>query len=222
MCGDCLDRPLEAEIYASEGGNVTIACSPEAAPRPKLTWKDGLNRTIGSGGRRVILPSGHLLINPVSREDEGIFTCRAENRFGSDESSGRVIVLRGPVFLKTPELRILTFVGDTQEIPCKASAEGILDLAYIWKHNGITLRFDLPVLFHDNLEAAHYTVAKDSGNLAIHNITLNHAGEYECIAKTSVGRISAKTSVFVYGPPGVVGGLEVSSVLFALLRWSTL
>ena len=72
-------RPLEAEIYAAEGGNITIACNPEAAPRPKIVWKkDGY--TIGSGGRRIVLPSGHLLISPVSREDEGNFTCIAENR----------------------------------------------------------------------------------------------------------------------------------------------
>ena len=63
-------RPLEAEIYAAENGNMTIACNPEAAPRPKIIWKkDGF--TIGSGGRRVVLPSGHLHIHPVSRDDEG-------------------------------------------------------------------------------------------------------------------------------------------------------
>jgi len=32
-------RPLEPETYAHEGGNVTIKCNPEAAPRPKFTWK---------------------------------------------------------------------------------------------------------------------------------------------------------------------------------------
>lgn len=32
-------RPVEAETYAGEGGNVTIKCNPEAAPRPKFTWK---------------------------------------------------------------------------------------------------------------------------------------------------------------------------------------
>ena len=74
-----LQRPLESDIYAADGGNVTIACNPEAAPRPKYVWrKDGF--TIGSGGRRIILPSGHLLINPVSLEDVGNFTCTAENR----------------------------------------------------------------------------------------------------------------------------------------------
>jgi len=31
--------PLEAETYAAEGGNVTIFCNPEAAPKPKFFWK---------------------------------------------------------------------------------------------------------------------------------------------------------------------------------------
>ena len=95
-------------------------------------------------------------------------------------------------------------------------AEGILDLAYIWKHNGITLRFDLPVDFHDTLEAAHYIRAPNGGRLEIHNITANQAGEYECITKTSVGRIGAKAILYVYGPPGPIGGVQVGSFLFIL------
>jgi hypothetical protein len=56
----------------------------------------------GSGGRRRILDSGNLIISPVSRDDDGIYTCIAENQYGKDESFGRLIVLReywGRVFL---------------------------------------------------------------------------------------------------------------------------
>lgn len=120
--------------------------------------------------------------------------------------------MRGPVFREEPPNRILTTVGQTEQLRCLASAEGILDLAYIWKHNGITLRFDAPVDFHDNLEAAHYTRSRDGGHLEINNITLSQAGEYECVAKTSVGRISTKTALFVYGPPGAVGGVQVNNL----------
>lgn len=212
---------MESDIYAAEGGNVTIKCNPEAAPRPKYIWrKDGF--VIGSGGRRIILPSGHLLINPVSIEDEGNFTCIAENRFGADDSTGRLIVLRPPVFIEVPPPRILTTVGQTETLRCRAWAESILDLAYIWKHNGITLRFDLPVQFHDTLEAAHFVRSRDGSQLEIHNITLAQAGEYECIAKTSVGRIFTRASLYVYGPPGVVGGVQVLELTTssAVLRWT--
>lgn len=48
-------RPLETETYAAEGGNVTIICSPEAAPRPKFTWKKD-NLVIG---KSLNLPKIH-------------------------------------------------------------------------------------------------------------------------------------------------------------------
>lgn len=32
-------NPMKPEIYSAEGKNVTIVCNPEAAPKPKFTWK---------------------------------------------------------------------------------------------------------------------------------------------------------------------------------------
>lgn len=84
---------MESETYAAEGGNVTINCNPEAAPRPKFTWrKDGA--MLGNGGRLTMLENGNLIISPVSRADEGTYVCTANNFHGSDESRGRLIVLR--------------------------------------------------------------------------------------------------------------------------------
>lgn len=84
---------MESETYAAEGGNVTIVCKPEAAPRPKFVWKKDGN-VIGSGGRRRILETGNLIVSPVSRDDEGTYVCTATNQYGSDETRGRLIVLR--------------------------------------------------------------------------------------------------------------------------------
>lgn len=36
-------RPLEAETYAAVQGNVTLKCNPEAAPKPKFSWKKNGN-----------------------------------------------------------------------------------------------------------------------------------------------------------------------------------
>ena len=46
------------------------------------------------GGRRHILRNGNLVISPVTREDAGNYTCEAKNEYGSDRSSGQLIVLR--------------------------------------------------------------------------------------------------------------------------------
>lgn len=86
-------KPMESETYAAVRGNVTIVCNPEAAPRPKFTWKqDG--KILGAGGRRQILSNGNMIIRSVSEEDEGTYVCTATNQYGYDETRGRLIVLR--------------------------------------------------------------------------------------------------------------------------------
>lgn len=32
-------KPVKSEMYGAEGKNLTIECNPEAAPKPKFTWK---------------------------------------------------------------------------------------------------------------------------------------------------------------------------------------
>jgi len=205
-------RPLEAETYAAEGGNVTIICSPEAAPRPKFTWKKD-NLVIGSGGRRRILESGNLIISPVSRDDEGIYTCFAENQYGKDESFGRLIVLRGPMLVEQLTPRIVTAVQRDVFLRCQAASEEILDIAYIWTHNGLRMH-------HSEYENTNIKI--DGGSLVIYNITLAEGGEYECIVKSAVGRISSKAQVFVEGPPGPPGGVSVVEIsrYSATVQWT--
>jgi hypothetical protein len=40
------------------------------------------------------LDNGNLVINPVGRDDEGIYICIAQNIYGVEESQGRLIVMR--------------------------------------------------------------------------------------------------------------------------------
>lgn len=47
-----------------------------------------------AGGRRRILRNGNLIIDPVSREDRGNYSCTAQNVYGSDTSHGWMEVLR--------------------------------------------------------------------------------------------------------------------------------
>lgn len=43
-------------------------------------------------------------------------------------------------FIQTPPLRITTQVHDLLFLQCEAGYDELLDVAYIWKHNGETLR----------------------------------------------------------------------------------
>lgn len=205
-------RPLELETYAAEGGNITVICNPEAAPRPKFVWKKDGN-VLGSGGRRRILDNGNLIISPVSRDDAGLYTCTASNSYGSDESKGRLIILQGPRFVQQMRPNTVTAVEDNIRLRCHAETEEILDVAYIWTHNGLRIR---------DTDLIHTRVSVDGGILDIRNLTFEDAGDYECTVKSAVGRISTKTSVSVIGPPGPPGGVQILEVkrTSAIIRWT--
>ncbi|XP_019880894.2 contactin-like [Aethina tumida] len=207
-------RPLESETYAAEQGNVTLRCNPEAAPRPQFIWlKDG--NQIASGGHRKIYENGNLLISPVSRDDEGVYTCRASNELGTDESKGRLIVLRGPRLVEQLSPRIIANVGANIDLRCYAVTDEMLDVAYIWTHNGMTIR-DIDV------QNSYNRLKVDGGYLRIINATFSDAGEYKCIVKSAVGRIFSKSDVIIEGPPGPPGGVEIVSIQknSATLRWT--
>nr|XP_018910733.1 PREDICTED: contactin [Bemisia tabaci] len=205
-------RPVEAETYAGEGGNVTIKCNPEAAPRPKFTWKKDGN-VIGSGGRRRIMENGNLIIAPVSRDDEGLYVCRAENEYGSDESWGRLIVLRSSTFIEQLAPRIVLPFRRNLELRCQAVSEEFLDISYTWTHNGADISD--PDWFFPRLRA-------EGGILDIYNASFSEGGDYECIVKSPVGKIASKTSIIIEGPPGPPGGVLVLEVIktSAVLQWT--
>ncbi|XP_017779518.1 PREDICTED: contactin-like [Nicrophorus vespilloides] len=207
-------HPLESETYAAEHGNVTIVCKPEAAPKPRFVWKVN-GRVIATGGHRKIMDNGNLIIAPVSRDDEGIYTCTASNQLGMDESRGRLIVLKPPRLVEQLRPRVVKSVEQMLLFYCLAETEEMLDIAYIWTHNGIRIR-DIDV------RNSYNKIKMEGGSLIISNATFADAGEYECIVKSAVGKISSKSSVIIEGPPGPPGGLQVIEIqkTSAILQWT--
>ncbi|XP_022171906.1 contactin [Myzus persicae] len=205
-------KPLQPEIYGAEGKNVTIECNPEAAPRPKFTWKkDGY--IIGSGGRRRILENGNLIINPIGRDDEGMYICIAENVFGTEESHGKLIVMRGPVFVEQLNPQIRSIIKHDLLLRCQAVSDELLDIAYVWTHN------NMPLLNSNSELVGHVSI--NGGELYIHNMTLEDSGEYKCFVHSVVGEISSTTTLFVDGPPGPPGGVQVEVLkTSAKLQWT--
>ncbi|CAH4035672.1 unnamed protein product [Pieris brassicae] len=197
-------RPLESETYGSEGGNVTLKCYPEAAPKPTFTWKKD-NIVIGAGGKRFITETGNLIIRQLSRDDEGVYTCVAKNQYGSDESRGRLIVLRAPRFIEKLPPRITTEVGKTVFLHCSADIDPLLDTAYLWNHNAIRMKQASDIY-------ADKRIKIDGGEMTIYDVSLSDVGEYECVVKSAIGRISSRMQLRIEGPPGPAGGLQVLNI----------
>lgn len=203
--------PLDNEMYAAEKGNITIPCRPEAAPFPSFVWKKG-DYGLRNVGRVRILSNGYLHINPVEREDEGYYTCIAENQYGKASTQGLLIVLGLPQIVDSPDPVVRAVVNDTTELACEARVNDMLDIAYIWLQN------DLRINMHED----RFSVGRHPGYLRIYNITLADAGTYRCIVKTAVGRISRSTQLVVIGPPGAPGAVLVEDLTATsgIIHWS--
>ncbi|CAG2059539.1 unnamed protein product [Timema podura] len=110
--------------------------------------------------------------------------------------SGLPSICEGPRFIQQMIPRIVTSVQQNVELRCQAMSEELLDVAYIWTHNGLRIK---------DSDLFHTRVNIDGGILDIQNTTFAEAGDYECIIKSAVGRIATRTSVIVQGPPGPPG-----------------
>lgn len=203
---------LEAEMYASAGGNLTIPCIPEAVPFPQFQWKRN-GQFISGAGRIRILPNGFLYINPVDLSDGGEYQCIAKNEHGVDSTFGFLTVFPSPRVVEQPMPRAVAEVNSTIELKCLAYADSSLDVAYIWLHNGLRVNFS---------RSPQYSMGHDLGYLRITNITFAEAGEYVCEVRTSVGTADAHTELIVHGPPSGTGAVlaEELSATSAKIMWS--
>ncbi|KAL4231277.1 ATP-dependent DNA helicase chl1 [Mactra antiquata] len=194
--------PLRNSYQTAQGGNLTIPCTPEAAPHPLITWLHN-GQPIGVGDqRRYVTLDGTLRITDVQFSDQGVYTCKAENDNGADETSTRVSVITGIQFLRKPQDQNVR-VNQTAFLFCDVSYNyGEVDLIYSWKFNGHLIDTD---------DHPYYRKGASNSNngLYIINAQYKHTGQYECVAQTVLVSISAAAFVEVTGPPSAPAGVFI-------------
>ncbi|KAL8202870.1 UNVERIFIED_CONTAM: Insulin-like growth factor-binding protein-like 1 [Gekko kuhli] len=99
------------KIHNVTGAQVYLSCEVKAVPTPIITWKkvtespkgvkvleelpgDRVNIAVQvRGGPSKHESTGWVLINPLTKEDEGVYQCRATNMVGETEAEGSIKVL---------------------------------------------------------------------------------------------------------------------------------
>uniref|UniRef100_A0A3Q2YRM7 Contactin 1b n=1 Tax=Hippocampus comes TaxID=109280 RepID=A0A3Q2YRM7_HIPCM len=93
-------NPLKKQLLGARDGRVLIECKPRAAPRPRFTWSKGKELLFNSS-RISIMFDGTLEILNATKNDEGFYTCFAENDRGKANSSG-YLTITGQLFEMDP------------------------------------------------------------------------------------------------------------------------
>ena len=84
-----LQEPL-AGMTANLGQTVFLKCKADGHPLPRVTWSK-INSSLPVG-RHVVESSGTLILKNVKSEDDGFYSCRAENLLGSVNASAKLTV----------------------------------------------------------------------------------------------------------------------------------
>lgn len=85
--------PLEPHIvfyylmYANSIGNtIALPCRVKGHPKPQITWRNNRGAVVKNDPRMKVLRSGELVISPLQWSDMGMYTCEANNAFGSQDA----------------------------------------------------------------------------------------------------------------------------------------
>uniref|UniRef100_A0A8C8RG27 Insulin like growth factor binding protein like 1 n=1 Tax=Pelusios castaneus TaxID=367368 RepID=A0A8C8RG27_9SAUR len=112
--GECKLAPVivvpPKKIHNVTGAQVYLACEVKAVPTPIITWRkvtespkgvklleelpgDRVNMAVQvRGGPSKHESTGWVLINPLMKEDEGVYQCHATNMVGETQAEGNIQV----------------------------------------------------------------------------------------------------------------------------------
>ncbi|NWZ85971.1 CNTN2 protein, partial [Poecile atricapillus] len=208
-------NPVKRLIPAARSGKVIIPCQPRAAPKATVLWTKGTELLVNSS-RVTITADGTLILQNISKSDEGKYTCFAENFMGKANSTGILSVRDATKITLAPSSADIN-VGENLTLQCHASHDPTMDLTFTWSLDDFPIDFDK--------SEGHYrrASAKEAiGDLSISNAQLRHSGRYTCTAQTVVDSASESATLTVRGPPGPPGGVVVRDIgdTSVQLSWS--
>ncbi|KAH0623226.1 hypothetical protein JD844_031302 [Phrynosoma platyrhinos] len=203
-------RQAPSDVVVAAGEPAVMECiPPRGHPEPTISWKKN-NIRISDKDERITIRGGKLMmsntrksdagiseiqndnslrISRVSAEDEGTYTCVAENSVGKSEASGSLSVHVGPFLppqlVTRPRDQIVT-QGRTVTFQCET--KGNPPPAVFWQKEGSQI-----LLFPSQPPQAmgRFSVSP-SGEMTITDVQTSDSGYYMCQAISVAGSILAK------------------------------
>lgn len=193
-------QPIKPQ-YVAPGEVAILEATVEAVPLASFQWYYQTMPITHSHEFKITTSENKsvLLINEVTPDMAGTFTCRAENSLGSVTSTATINVLEDVVFEETTELEYPRFIQqltpirvmDGQKVTFSCVVVGKPTPRVQWFHN------DVPIE-----DAKDTIVSQDSEGVCSLTITEafpENSGEYVCYASNKVGEAVCKSTLIVEG-----------------------
>ncbi|XP_028823701.1 hemicentin-1 isoform X1 [Denticeps clupeoides] len=181
-----------AAVSVLEDQQVSLPCMLLAGnPLPERRWIHH-NGLVVSDSHVSVRRDGSLHLEKVRLQDEGDYTCFAENVAGSTNRTTTLSVYVIPHIQHGPQV-FSTIEGTPVTLPCKA--HGVPKPSITWSKRGEPL----------DVSGSSFSVFED-GSLLLGSPGGNESGEFDCTATNTAGFASRKVHLTVYVRPRPTGG----------------
>ncbi|CAJ1060969.1 hemicentin-1 [Xyrichtys novacula] len=179
---------LLGDVALNKGERLLLTCGVSGIPPPKITWAFNNN----------IIPvhydhmNGHseLVIERVSKDDSGTYTCVGENSVGTIKSLGFVYVKEPPIIDGDPHSNRIEPLGGNAILNCEVRGDPLPTI--MWSKNGINIQINNRIRQLDN------------GSLAIYGTVSEDAGSYMCVATNDAGVVERSVTLTLQRAPTIV------------------
>uniref|UniRef100_A0A671SVQ3 Ig-like domain-containing protein n=1 Tax=Sinocyclocheilus anshuiensis TaxID=1608454 RepID=A0A671SVQ3_9TELE len=190
------------------GNDLKVDCVAAGVPMPEISWglPDGtlVNSGLQADGAEgdqfkqyTVFNNGTLYLNKVGSDEEGDYTCYAENKLGKDKMHVHISVVTAVPRIQRP---ILSYAkvkpGRNVRFDCKAIGEPKPNVFWMLPSKDIIAASNDRYLVHAN------------GSLDIRNVKLADAGEYVCMARNAAGEENKEYKLDIDGNPPIINGLN--------------
>ncbi|XP_074891107.1 roundabout homolog 3 [Buteo buteo] len=183
-------RPLNKAVLVE--GTVEFPCEVVGDPQPAARWRKEEGKM--PPGRWEVLPDNTLRISRLRAEDEGTYTCVADNSVGRSEASGTLTVHVPPQLVTGPRDQTVT---PGQSVTFQCQSKGNPPPAVFWQKEG-----SQTLLFPGQPPQPTGRVSvSPSGAITIADVQPTDAGYYLCQAISVAGSVLAKARLEVEEAP---------------------
>nr|XP_061790885.1 hemicentin-1-like [Nerophis lumbriciformis] len=179
---------LVGDISLNKGERLLLDCGANGIPLPRITW--AFNNKIMPVHYDHMNGHSELVIEKVSKEDSGTYTCVAENTVGSIKSLGFVHVKEPPIIDGDLHSNRIEPLGGNAILNCDVRGDPLPKIQ--WSKNGMNLHINNRIRQLDN------------GSLAIYGTVTEDAGNYVCVATNDAGVVEKSVMLTLQSAPTII------------------
>ncbi|XP_062857960.1 hemicentin-1 [Trichomycterus rosablanca] len=176
---------LLGDMALNKGERLVLVCAATGIPPPKITW--AFNNNFIPAQYDHLNGQSELVIERVSKDDAGTYSCVAENQVGSIKSLGFVYVKEPPVIDGNVHSNHIEPLGGNTILNCEVRGDPLPTIQ--WSKKGI------------NVQISNRIRQLENGSLAIYGTVTEDAGSYVCVASNDAGVVERTVTLTLQSSP---------------------